>query len=187
MPMNNHKIVIAGPVGAGKTTAVATLSDIEPVKTDELASDMTALRKRTTTVAMDYGRLDLGGGEHVHIYGTPGQERFDFMWEILSEGCIGLILLVDNSRPAPLNDLSFFLKSFVKLIKQTRFAVGVTHMDEAPSPGLSKYHEILNKLEFNVPVFEVDARSKDDMCALLKALLYSLDPGLLEPVHGIQA
>jgi signal recognition particle receptor subunit beta len=185
--MSNHKIVIAGPVGAGKTTAVRALSDIEPIKTDALASDMTAQRKRTTTVAMDYGRLDLGGGEHVHIYGTPGQERFDFMWEILCEGCIGLVLLVNNSRPAPLNDLSFFLKSFVKIIQQTRFVVGVTHMDEAPSPDLSKYHEILNKLDFKVPVFEVDARSEADMRTLLKALLFSLDPGLMEPARAVQA
>ncbi|MCL2021472.1 MAG: ATP/GTP-binding protein [Betaproteobacteria bacterium] len=185
--MSNHKIVITGPVGAGKTTAVSTLSDIEPVQTDAVASDMTAQRKRTTTVAMDYGRLDLGGGEHVHLYGTPGQERFDFMWEILCEGCIGLVLLVDNSRPAPLNDLSFFLKSFVRQIRQTRFVIGVTHMDKAPNPGLPKYHEILNKLEFNVPIFEVDARSEADMRTLLKALLYSLDPGLMEPARGVQA
>lgn len=185
--MNNHKIVIAGPVGAGKTTAVHALSDIEPIKTDAIASDMTARKKLTTTVAMDYGRIDLGGGEHVHLYGTPGQERFDFMWEILCEGCIGLVLLIDNSRPAPLDDLSFFLKSFVKLIKETRFVVGVTHMDKAASPALSRYHETLDKLGLNVPIFDVDARSESDMRVLLKALLYSIDPGLMEPARGIQA
>jgi uncharacterized protein len=185
--MSHHKIIIAGPVGAGKTTAVSALSDIEPLKTDARATDMTALRKHTTTVAMDYGRLDLDGGEHVHIYGTPGQERFDFMWEILCEGSIGLVLLVNNNRPAPMKDLTFFLESFSKLIKGTRFVVGVTHMDEAAQPDIPDYHRALFEQGWNVPVFEVDARSEADMRVLVKALLYSLDPGLMEPARALQA
>lgn len=182
--MSHHKIIIAGPVGAGKTTAVASLSDIPPVRTDAVASDMTARLKATTTVAMDYGRIDLDGGEHVHLYGTPGQERFDFMWEILSEGSIGLILIINNHRPAPLKDLMFFTEAFGKLIRSTRFVVGVSHMDEAPAPHLDAYHQVLAQSGWNVPVFEVDARSEQDMRTLLKALLYSLDPGLMEPGHA---
>ncbi len=87
--MAQHKIIFAGPVGAGKTTAIKSLSDIPVMTTDEDATDMTTNRKPQTTVAMDYGLLKLEGGERVHLYGTPGQERFDFMWDILTEGGLG--------------------------------------------------------------------------------------------------
>ena len=75
--MAQHKIIFAGPVGAGKTTAIGAISDIPPITTDAVASDMTANRKPNTTVAMDYGLMKLDGLERVHLYGTPGQERFD--------------------------------------------------------------------------------------------------------------
>lgn len=107
-----YKIIFTGPVGAGKTTAISSLSDIPPVKTDRLASDMTRKRKPETTVAMDYGLVNLADGVAIHLYGTPGQERFDFMWEILVEGGIGLVLLIDNTRPDPFVDLRFFVKAF---------------------------------------------------------------------------
>ena len=87
--MNDHKIIFTGPVGAGKTTAISALSDTEIVCTNEAATDMTQDRKKETTVAMDYGIMKLAGGERIHLYGTPGQERFNFMWEILVEGGIG--------------------------------------------------------------------------------------------------
>ena len=77
--MSNFKIVFSGPVGAGKTTAITSLSDIPPVTTDESASDMTQKRKANTTVAMDYGLMKLDGGERLHLYGTPGQERFELL------------------------------------------------------------------------------------------------------------
>ena len=98
MSMINRKIIFTGPVGAGKTTAIASISDIKPIATDEYASDMTKSRKPQTTVAMDYGLIRLSDNERVHLYGTPGQERFDFMWDILTKGGIGLILLLDNTR-----------------------------------------------------------------------------------------
>ena len=179
--MSHHKIIFTGPVGAGKTTAISSLSDIDPVRTDAQASDETARLKLTTTVAMDYGRIDLDGNGHIHLYGTPGQERFDFMWEILSEGCIGLVVLINNNRPSPLDEVEFFLKAFHTLIEQTRFVVGVSHMDLAPHPYIEDYHAQLTRMGWNVPVFEVDARSNEDMRTLLRALLYSIDPGLMEP------
>lgn len=179
--MSDHKIIIAGPVGAGKSTAVAALSDIEPIRTDARPSDMVARQKDSTTVAMDYGRIDLDGSEHVHLYGTPGQERFDFMWEILSKGAIGLIILVGNNSAAPVDELMFFIKRFSKLIAESRFVVGVSHMDECHHVGLTDYQDALERLGYCVPIFEVDARSKQDMRTLLKALLYFLDPGLMEP------
>lgn len=174
------KIVFAGPVGAGKTTAIGSISDIEPVRTDERASDMTAERKANTTVAMDYGLLRLPGGEKVMLYGTPGQERFDFMWEILSEGGIGLVLLIDNTRPQPFNDMRFFLDAFRDYIARTQVVIGVTHSDQRPTPSLEDYREALDAhgLSQPVPVFEVDARSHADVSLLVQSLLYSLDPGV---------
>lgn len=174
------KIVFAGPVGAGKTTAIASISDIEPVRTDERASDMTADRKSNTTVAMDYGMLRLPGGEKVMLYGTPGQERFDFMWDILSDGGIGLVLLIDNTRPQPFDDMRFFLDAFREFIGRTQVVIGVTHSDETPMPSPAEYRDALHAhgIAQPVPVFEVDARSHADVSLLVQSLLYSLDPGV---------
>jgi len=173
-----HKIIFAGPVGAGKTTAIRSLSDIPIVATDEDASDMTANRKPQTTVAMDYGLMKLDGNERIHLYGTPGQERFDFMWDILTEGGIGLVLLLDNSRPNPMQDMSFYVNAFGEFIDRSNLAIGVTRMDEHPRPGLERYNEHLTSLGRKAPIFEVDARRKRDVAMLVQALLYSIDPGV---------
>ena len=85
------KLVISGPVGAGKTAFVKSLSETEVVETDELASE--DIGKTMTTVAFDFGTLNLDG-QPIHLFGTPGQDRFDFMWDMLCEGALGLILLV---------------------------------------------------------------------------------------------
>ncbi len=176
--MAQHKIIFAGPVGAGKTTAIKSLSDIPVLTTDEEATDMTKNRKPQTTVAMDYGLLKLDGGERVHLYGTPGQERFDFMWDILTEGGLGLVLMLDNTRSNPFQDMSFYVNAFREFIENTQLVIGVTRMDENPLPGLDRYHAHVASLGFNVPVFEVDARVKRDVSLLVQALLYSIDPGV---------
>lgn len=176
--MGQHKLIFTGPVGAGKTTAIASISDEPPVRTDEAATDMTKQRKADTTVALDYGVMHLPGGEKLHLYGTPGQERFDFMWDILSTGGIGLMILINNNRPDPLKDLSFFLQRFEKLINSTAVAIGITQTDLKDEPCLNDYHLVLAKLNIRAPVFEVDARSKTDVSLLVQALLFSLDPGL---------
>jgi len=173
--VSDHKIIFTGPVGAGKSTAIRSLSDIDPVCTDELASDITKSRKAETTVAMDYGLLKLDGGETIHIYGTPGQERFDFMWEILTTGGIGLVLLINNSRPDPFKDLTFFLTAFQNFIDQSALAIGVTQMDISNSPTLDDYYAQLPAKYAQTPIFEVDARNKNDVVILVESLLFSLD------------
>lgn len=173
----NYKIIFTGPVGAGKSTAVAALSDIAPVRTDRVATDMASDRKPETTVAMDYGLVNLADGVAIHLYGTPGQERFDFMWDILVEGGIGLVLLVDNSRPDPFVDLRFFLNAFQKFIAQTSLVIGVTRTDVRAFPMLEDYYRELAVLNMSsTPVFEVDARARRDVSLLVEALLCSLDP-----------
>ena len=94
------KIVVTGPVGAGKTTFINTISEIETVSTEAAISDGQTLgEKTTTTVGMDFGRLTLSGGLELHLFGTPGQQRFDFMWDIVSHGMLGYIVLLDCARP----------------------------------------------------------------------------------------
>lgn len=178
MRPSDNKILFAGPVGAGKTTAIASLSDVPPVTTDATASDMTLDRKGHTTVALDYGVLMLDDDTKVHLYGTPGQERFDFMWDILSQGGIGLILLLDNTRPHPIRDLQFFLKAFDKLLQDAPLVVGITKTDLATTPTTAHYADILETLGLRPPIFEVDARNREDIKTLVCALLYSIDPGL---------
>lgn len=178
--MSQYKIIFTGPVGAGKTTAIASISDSAPIQTDASASDMTKSRKAATTVAMDYGIMKLSGGEKLHLYGTPGQERFDFMWDILKTGGIGLILLLDNTRADPFQDMRFFLEAFKDFIDETHVAIGVTQMDLSSTPTIEAYHMQLQSLGINPPVFAADARSKNDVSILIQALLYSLDPGLQE-------
>ena len=176
--MRENKIIFTGPVGVGKTTAIAAISDDPPIQTDASASDMTLDRKRNTTVAMDYGVIYLDEDTKVHLYGTPGQERFNFMWEILSQGSMGLVLLLDNARINPLKDLEFFLDSFQGLLKTAPVVIGITKMDIRSQPGIDVYHKYLAKHNLNVPVFEIDARKENDVKQLVSAMLFSIDPGL---------
>ena len=178
MAATDHKIIFTGPVGAGKTTAIEAISDIEPIRTDARASDMTTRRKPNTTVAMDYGLIRLNDREKVHLYGTPGQERFDFMWDILTKGGIGLILLLDNTRPAPFEDLRFYVTAFREFIENTRLVVGVTQMDQQRTPPITEYCKRMRELDLVAPVFEVDASHKEDVKMLVEALLLSIDPTL---------
>ncbi len=180
--MSQYKIIFTGPVGAGKTTAINAISDTPTIKTDAAASDMTKSRKASTTVAMDYGVMNLKGGEKVHLYGTPGQERFDFMWDILTVGGLGLILLLDNTRADPFQDMRFFLEAFAPFIDKSGVAIGVTQMDLSSQPSIDDYHQQLMQMgsRLKPPIFAVDARDHQDVSLLVQALLYSLDPGLAE-------
>lgn len=174
-----NKIIFAGPVGSGKTTSISSVSDIMVVGTEAKASDEVQERKANTTVAMDYGVLNLDGGMKVHLYGTPGQDRFSFMWEILSEGAMGFVILIDSARPDPMNDLETYIKAFGKSIAKSGDAVviGVTRTELNPQSNLlEQFHERLAKLKLNIPVFEVDGRQREDVKQLLLALLSLIDP-----------
>jgi signal recognition particle receptor subunit beta len=165
------KIIFTGPMGAGKTTAIGSISDIPPISTEVRCSDDAQLRKETTTVAMDYGYFSLDDGSRVHLYGTPGQERFDYMWTILTKGGIGLVLLLDNARPDPLADLTFYLDAFKDFIQQTGAVIGVTRMDVSNQTSLDDYRNTLFARDQIFPVFEVDARQSNDVKILIHALL----------------
>ena len=174
-----NKIIFAGPVGSGKTTSISSVSDILVVGTEAKATDEVAQRKDNTTVAMDYGVLNLEGGSKVHLYGTPGQDRFNFMWEILSENAMGFVILIDSARPDPLADLEQYLTAFSKPIAKCNgmVVIGVTRTELNPQIGLlDKFYERISKLKLNIPVFEVDGRERQDVKQMLMALLALLDP-----------
>lgn len=174
-----NKIIFAGPVGSGKTTAISAISDIMVVGTEAKASDEVAQRKSNTTVAMDYGILNLEDGGKVHLYGTPGQERFSFMWDILSEGAMGFVILIDSARPDPLSDLDFYVNAFRKSITScgNALVIGVTRTELNPQVDLlDSFNERLAAMKLIVPVFEVDGRQREDVKQMLLALLTLLDP-----------
>tara|TARA_R110001583_G_scaffold33589_1_gene113470 strand:- start:104 stop:646 length:543 start_codon:yes stop_codon:yes gene_type:complete len=178
--MRQYKIIFSGPVGAGKTTAIQTLSDIDVVATEARATDDVKIIKENTTVAMDYGRINLDEKTTVHLYGTPGQERFNFMWEILAQGALGLVLLIDYSVSSVLEDMDTYLTAFSELTKSNAVVIGLTRGDILNNSNNSiPWGDINRKLDENklsIPIFEVDARNKQDMNTLLEALIISIDP-----------
>jgi len=176
--MNAYKIVFTGPVGVGKTTAIAAISDIEPFQTEEFATDETKNIKQNTTVAMDYGMMKLENDERIHLYGTPGQERFNFMWDILTDGGIGLVLLLNNTNEDPLHECESYLDAFKDYIDITGVTLGINRMAPNSGPSIDDYHKILVNKNITAPILEVDARDPNDVILLTESLLYSIDPGL---------
>jgi uncharacterized protein len=127
--MEIMRLVVTGPVGAGKSTFIRSVSEIEVVDTDRRATDETALLKKKTTVAFDFGRLQFGSEMALHLYGTPGQSRFDFMWDILIRKAHAYILLVAAHRPREFRDARRILV-FMKQRSQVPMIIGLTHMDD---------------------------------------------------------
>jgi hypothetical protein len=170
------KIIFTGSVGAGKTTAIATISETLPISTDVISTEASVkLRKSKTTVAMDYGELTLNNGEKVHLYGTPGQIRFAFMTEILTAGALGLIILIDNSDDDPLAQLDYYLHLNEEFLMDNPAVVGITHFDEASRPAIKDYYSVLENRGYLWPVVRVDAREAADIHLLLETLLALLE------------
>ena len=175
--MTEVKIVFTGTVGAGKTTAINAISEIATVTTEAIASDETALRKETTTVGMDYGEIEIDQGLVLRLYGTPGQRRFRHMWEILAKGALGFVILVDNSRPLPLSDLSIYLDNFKPYMEESGAVIGVTRTDVSPEPAIDAYYQFLKDRGEMYPVMTADVRCKENVLMLLDALFSSLEMG----------
>lgn len=173
--MSQIKFIFTGPPGAGKTTAIATISEFPPVSTDVFATDDVGDMKDKTTVAMDFGEITLDNGQKVRLYGTPGQKRFDFMWKILIQGGLGLIILINNTIPNPLDELGKYLDDFSEFIAETDVVIGITCMDVNNNPSLDDYYIFLKEKGYICPVFAVDAREKTDVLLMLDALLACLE------------
>jgi signal recognition particle receptor subunit beta len=169
------KIVFTGPMGAGKTTAIRAISTVKPVSTEAVNNDQEAFAKRSTTVALDYGEVTLEDGTCVRLYGTPGQTRFSFMWEILGTGALGVILLIDGSSPSALSDLKGFVQSFQEAAPNQPLIVGVGRLRSGDGSKLEDYARFLEGIRPVVPVFSVDVRQREDVLLLTETLL-----GILE-------
>ncbi|KEF31151.1 MAG: GTP-binding protein [Gammaproteobacteria bacterium] len=173
--MPEIKLIITGPPGAGKTTAIEAISETPPVRTDTRTTDDLSSVKDETTVAMDFGEITLESGEKVFLYGTPGQRRFEFMWKILVEGGLGLIILVDCSRPDPIDDLKMYLENFSDFIERTGVVVGITRTSEPDAPELTEFYECLESNDRVFPILDVDIREREDVALLINALVSTLE------------
>lgn len=167
-----HVILFAGPMGAGKTTAISSLSEIPVVDTEAANSEMDVVNKPTTTVALDYGEITVDD-EKVRLYGVPGQQRFDFMWTILKERARGMVLLVNNDAAEPIASSLEHLGNFVELVTAGRAVIGVTKSDLSPEPSIRDYAEQLRRAYPGVvlPILTVDPRDETQMQTMLLTLI----------------
>jgi len=175
--MTEYKILFTGPMGAGKTTAIGAVSETPPVITDVANTDPGHGKPRTT-VGLDFGQLTLATGDRVRLFGTPGQVRFDFLWQILVRNALGLIVLCDNSRPDPLADLRVYLEGFAAELKELPCVIGVGRLPGHPAPGLEDYADELARHDLVLPVLDVDVRRRADVTLLIDTLLAQIEASL---------
>ncbi|MGH8888797.1 MAG: GTP-binding protein [Acidothermaceae bacterium] len=166
------KIVVTGPFSAGKTTLIRTISEITVLSTEKDITDETKSRKAETTVAMDFGRITIDHDLVLYLFGTPGQDRFDFMWEILGEGMLGYVLLLDANRPDSLEEAVGILAAFRKMAK-VPFVVGMNRAEGVDPDAEARVREALD-LDPSVPVVACDATDRASVKNVLLALLYAV-------------
>ena len=166
------KIVVTGPFSAGKTTLIRTISEITVLSTEKDITDHTKSRKAETTVAMDFGRITIDRDLVLYLFGTPGQDRFDFMWEILGEGMLGYILLVDADREDSLEEAVGILAAFRKMAR-VPFVVALNRSAGIDPSDEERVRSVL-ELGEDVPVVPCDATDRESVKAVLLALLYSV-------------
>lgn len=172
--MHEYKILFTGTMGAGKTTAIGAVSEVPPVVTDVQNSD-TSSAKATTTVGLDFGQLTLESGDRLRLFGTPGQSRFDFLWRILVRNALGLIVLVDNSRPDPLGDLNVYLDGFSEELQTMPCVIGIGRLEQSPAPDLAAYADMLEARGLVLPLLPIDVRRRSDVLLLIDTLLAQLE------------
>src|SRR5919198_5357090 len=127
--MQTVKMVVTGPFSAGKTEFIQSVSEIDVVSTErKISSAAERSVKESTTVAMDFGRITVDEDLVLYLFGTPGQKRFDFMWEILSEGMLGFIVLVDSTRPETFREAKRILNVF-RSYSDTPYVIGANKQD----------------------------------------------------------
>jgi uncharacterized protein len=175
------KIVVTGPFSAGKTTLITTISEVAIVGTERDVTDDNKSIKTNTTVAMDFGRITFSDGCCLFLFGTPGQRRFEIMWEVLSEGMIGFIVLVNAADPRSSEEAAHILKTFSDYA-DVPYVIGVTHLDELKATPEHVFDEIRSTLGLAEDIVTVpcDVRKKEDVKELILQTLY----GVMERLEG---
>lgn len=172
--MQSVKVVVTGPFNAGKTTFIRSISEIAVLSTEREVSDPD--ESGETTVAMDFGRITISDDVVLYIFGTPGQERYSFMWETLSEGMLGFVVLVDAADRKSVDDATAIIK-FFREMSSVPFVVAANRVGDDPAD-LDTLRERL-AIEPSVTVVAVDAREresvKDVLLALLNCILESME------------
>ncbi|NEP14573.1 MAG: GTPase [Symploca sp. SIO2C1] len=176
--MKNMRLVVTGTVGAGKSTFVRTASEIEVVQIERTVTDEISIDKEETTVAFDFGKVTFGPDIDLHIYGTPGQSRFDFMWDILIQDAQTYILLVAAHRP---NDFPYArsILSFMEQRVEIPMIIGLTHMD---CSGALSSEEITLQLGYvsesnRPPIVTVNPNLRTSVLSTLMTSMELLIPG----------
>jgi len=170
--MQAVKMVVTGPFAAGKTQFIKTISEIDVVSTERKISSAAERVKEATTVAMDFGRITIDDDLVLYLFGTPGQKRFDFMWEILSEGMLGFIVVVDSARPETFREARSILDTF-RGYASTPYIVAANkqdHEDAWPPEDL----RIALKIDGAIKVMPCVASDKESVKNTLLELLYSI-------------
>lgn len=170
--MQTVKMVVTGPFNAGKTEFIQSISEIDVVSTERRITDMTSRVKSETTVAMDFGRITVDEELVLYLFGTPGQKRFDFMWEILSEGMLGFVVMVDSVRPETFREARRILDIF-RSYADTPYVVAANKqdMEDAWSPDDLR---IALKVQPSIKLLPCVATDRESVKNVLLELLYTI-------------
>ncbi len=171
--MQNVKMVVTGPFNSGKTEFIHTVSEIDVVSTEKKISAMDEKAiKDTTTVAMDFGRITIDENLVLYLFGTPGQKRFDFMWEILSEGMLGFIVMIDSTRPETFREARGILETF-RAYAPTPYIVAANKQDCEDAWDPKDMRHVL-RLDASVKILPCVATEKARVKNVLLELLYTI-------------
>lgn len=169
---NTYKIIVTGPFNAGKTQFIKTISDIELVTTERKITTEDRGIKAETTVAMDYGRVVLGDSI-LHLNGTPGQGRFDFMWEILANEMQGFIVLVDSTDPPTFPEAAELARQF-QSFRNVPYLIGANKSDLDNIAGLTQVRRGINASD-NITVMPCVATQKSSVRQVLLQMVALID------------
>jgi signal recognition particle receptor subunit beta len=165
-------MVVTGPFSSGKTQFIRSISEIDVVATERKISSEAERVKESTTVAMDFGRITVDNDLVLYLFGTPGQRRFDFMWEILSEGMLGFVVMVDSSRPETFREAKSILETF-RAYAPTPYVVAANKQDH-PEAWSVEDLRIALRLDPNIKLLPCVAIQKESVKSVLLELLYSI-------------
>lgn len=170
--MQTVKMVVTGPFNSGKTQFIKSVSEIDVVSTERKITTEAERIKNATTVAMDFGRITVDDNLVLYLFGTPGQRRFDFMWEILSEGMLGFIVMVDSTRPETFREARNILETF-RAYAPTPYVVAANKQDMEDAWDLEDLRIAL-RLDKKIKLLSCVATDKEKVKNVLLELLYSI-------------